>query len=225
MRTIKILDSFIKDRKFEEDLNMKSLYYPYTFPEDIVSNYVSEINCMEIQSILDYINGLSDLFISVRDVFQFSNIDNATYRLCEKLKVNNPGLTFIEGGRLLLDDGKERKDTAYIKYGENHLKTACDLGLVFELTGEYFLSCLGFIINDLNDIEKEKLLVRLVLRTKLIERLYKAAKNGEVNMRQFLYMISDSTYVRRKVSIKTILNILRNSKEYDFSEFLNKITF
>ena len=42
-------------------------------------------------------------------------------------------------------------------------------------------------------------------------------------MREFMYMLSDSTYVRRKSNVKKIINILKLSEEYDFNTFVDKI--
>ena len=108
---------------------------------------------------------------------------------------------------------------------ENHLKTAESLGLLYELTHVYFLSCIGYVTDLLNDNQREKLLLRLVLRNKLVRALYLASKNGTVNLRQFFYMLSDSTYTRRRSNVRSILSILEKNKEFDFSQFISAISF
>lgn len=40
---------------------------------------------------------------------------------------------------------------AYSKYGENHAKTAMELGLVQRNSGYYFLTALGEAYNDLSE--------------------------------------------------------------------------
>ena len=162
--------------------------------------------------------------IKSSDVFQFSNFDDATKFFCEKMEaIDNPGLSHLEVGKLLLDDGKERTDAAYIKYGENHSKLAKELGLGFEVCNTYYLSGIGYIYNELSDKSQKALLDRLILRSTLIKRMLQACENGNVDLRQFLYMLADSTYVRRKSNIKRVLTCLSESDEYDFHGFINNI--
>lgn len=217
---------FRKD--FEKQINIKMLRYDYEFPCEKILDYVNMINSINISEILNYIS--SDIFISESiessDIFQFSNLDDAIIKICEIFKAaNDPGLRYFEIGNLLLNDGLERKKGAFIKYGENHAKTAELLSLLHNINNTYFLSCIGYIFCDLDKEQQTKLLTRLVLRNKLIIRLLRASKNGKVNVREFLYMISDSTYIRRRSNIKSILNLLTRSDEYDFSNFINNLRF
>lgn len=221
-----ILDAFYS-RTYESSINNKMLYYSYVLPLEELEAYVRQILCVPIEQLVKRdIASETVEAITPKDVFQFSTLEAGTDYICQALSdAGNPGVTFIEAGKLLLDDGKPRKDTAYIKYGENHLKTAELLGLLFELTHTYFLSCVGVEYLRLNDEDRRKLLVRLFLRNKFIARLIKATATGNVNARQFLYMLSDATYTRRKSNIKRILRYLQEAGEYDFSEIASKIFF
>lgn len=212
-------------RKYEDKINRNSLYYSYDFPVHEIRIYVEEILSEPIDRYIKFVKGMVKREqITSKDVFQFSNIDDATINICKKVKDhNNPGMKYIDVGKILLDDGKMREDGAYTKYGENHIKTAEALGLFFELSRTYFLSCIGYIYCDLTDDEKDKLITRLLLRNRLITRLINASENGNVNVREFLFMLSDSTYTRRKSNVKTILSILADSEEYDFSKYINNI--
>lgn len=211
--------------KYEEKINKKSLYYSYDFPEQEVIGYVEKIISEPIDRYIAYIKGVKEREqIAAKDVFQFSNIENATVVICEKVKAhNNLGMKYIDIGKILLDDGEVRKDGAYTKYGENHVKTAEAIGLFFELSRTYFLSCLGYVYCDLSNEDRDKLLTRLLLRNRLIIRLMQASENGNINAREFFYMLSDSTYLRRRSNVKAVLNILKSSEEYDFKGFVNKI--
>lgn len=211
--------------KYEKRINKNSLYYSYNFPEQEVRAYVEEIIAEPIDRYIAYIKALKEREqITSKDVFQFSNLSDATIVICEKIKAhNNPGVRYIDVGKILLDDGKIRKDGAYTKYGENHVKTAEAMGLFFELSRTYFLSCLGYVYCDLSNDDRQKLLTRLLLRNRLIVRMMQASENGNVNVREFLYMLSDSTYLRRKSNVKEVLNILDSSDEYDFTNFIEKI--
>lgn len=219
-----IVEEFF-DRKFEDKINKDILYY--TFPQDKVEMYVESIISEPLDCYLAYIKSIQKKeMIKSEDVFQFSSIDDATDSFCEKVKsINNPGLTYLEVGKLLQDDGKERKDAAYVKYGENHSKFAKELGLAFELCNTYYLSGVGYIYSELSKEDKEKLLLRLILRSILIKRLYQASQNGTVNLREFLYMLADSTYVRRRSNIKKVVDYLSDTNELDLIVFIESIRY
>lgn len=215
------------EKTYENEINKKMLFYSYIFPTEDVLRYTHDVINIPVSQLLEVVLSMhKEEQIAPKDVFQFSNLEDATFRVCQVIKeINNPGVNTLEAGNLLLDDDKKRKKTAIVKYGENHVKTAEAFGLLYELTHVYFLSCLGCIQDLLSKEEKKKLLLRLVLRNKLIRNMYVASFNGEVHMRQFLYMLSDSTYVRRRSNIRSILNVLEESDEYNFSEFLSRISF
>ena len=206
-----IVEKFFS-KQYEEKINKDILFY--NFPQEEVRGYVEQVIAEPLPRFLAYMDKLSErVKIESGDIFQFSDLDDGTTVFCEKMsRTDNPGMKFIDIGRLLLDDGKDRKDGALVKYGENHAKTAEMLGLSFELCKTYYLSGIGYIYVELSKEQQDRFLTRLVLRNKLITRLYQATKNGNVNMREFMYMLSDSTYVRRKSNVKKIINL-------DYSRF------
>lgn len=210
---------------FEKTINKKMMYYDYTFPIDEVCKYVHELNSLRCSEIVENILSSSESeYITSADIFQFSNFNDCTLKICSTLKANeNPGVKALDMGKLLLDDGKSRKEGAYTKYGENHLKAATLLGLMWKYYDTYYLTCLGYVYDTLNELEQNRLLTRLILRNNLVKRIIRATYKGNLNMRQFCYMLSDSTYVRRRSNIKSILLYLKNSDEYDFSTMFDKI--
>ena len=221
-----ILDAFYR-RTYESNINNKMLHYDYTFPTEDVKDYVRQILCIPIDRLVQHdIESETTDVITPKDVFQFSSLEAATNHICRILNdAGNPGVTYLQAGKLLLDDGKPRNDIAYKKYGENHLKTAEALGLLYELTHTYFVSCVGIIYLELNDEDRKKLEVRLLLRNKLIARIIKAASAAKIDARQFFYMLSDATYARRRSNIKCILRCMQESTEYDFSRIIDNIYF
>lgn len=221
-----ILDVFYR-RTYEFDINNKMLHYDYTFPTGEVMDYVQQILCLPIDRLVQHdIESETADAITPKDVFQFSSLENATDNICRILNdIGNPGVTYLQAGKLLLNDGKSRNDIAYKKYGENHLKTAEALGLLYELAHTYFVSCIGTIYLILNDEDRKRLNIRLLLRNKFIARLVKATSTATVNARQFLYMLSDTTYTRRKSNVKYILQYMQESTEYDFSQMTSRICF
>ena len=220
-----VLRNFISG-KWENSINEDSMYYSYVFPTDDVIEYIRSVNNILISEIIDAVTQHDGFMIYPRDVFQFSSLDNCTYRLCDILnKCNNPGISYLEAGMKLLNDGSERTKGAYTKYGENHLKTSELLGLTFSIANTYFLSSIGMVYCELDEVDRKKILTRTVLRSRLISRMMKAGMKGKVNMRQFLSMLSDSTYNRRRSNIKSILKILEDSEEYNFFEITERFIF
>jgi hypothetical protein len=201
------------------------LNYDFIFPVRQVEEYVGELNSTPIVDYLLYIEKNSTVCsLSSRDIFQFSNIEDSTRNLCKLVKAeNDPGLKHVAVGKILLNDGKPRNDAAYTKYGENHAKFAEDLGIMHSLGSIFFLSCLGQILNDLDDVSLKKLLTRLILRLRLVQKLYLDSLKGKVNLRECLSVLSETTFIRRSSNIKTVLKLLAKSTEYDFHDFVKKI--
>ncbi len=212
-------------RKNERGINQRMLEYSYVFPTEEVLQYVQLVNAISIDSFLySIMENKFNFQITAKDVFQFSNIHSATIKICKALKTeNNPGVNFYQAGKLLLKNEPEKKKAAYIKYGENQLKTAELLGLIFEIEHTYFLSCLGNVLDLLDEKEQNKLILRCLLRSKLIIKLFSATCNGQVDLRQFLYMLSESTYKRRVSNLLHLFQIMNDFGEYDFSPYFSKI--
>ena len=224
MKTEDLIQSFFT-KGYEQSVNQKMLQYSYVFPSDEVLHYVASLNEIPVEFFLQTSFKFGDnVQITSKDVFQFSNFTSATVKICEAIKMaNNPGVSLYDAGRLLLQDGVSRNKTAYIKYGENQLKTAEIMGLLFEMAHTYFLSCIGYVINDLDMEARHRLLLRCLLRSKLLSKLLSATHNGNVDLRQFLYMLSDSTYSRRITNLLHLFQIMNDFGEFDFSPYFSKL--
>lgn len=212
---------------YEKSINEKMLYYDYAFPEQEVISYIRGIIATDCSLFVNFsLQTLITENLNAAHVFQFSNVDDGTYRLCNILKsIEDPGVNYLQAGKLLLSDGKERLVAAYRKYGENHTKTAASLGLLHELDKIYFLTCLGKTADLLSEEERAKLMVRLILRNTLVIKILQTAKKRRFSLRNLLCFLSDSTYKRRKSNICTIIKKLQKSDEFDFSPFLENIEF
>ena len=210
------------DKEFEHKINNNILFYE--FNHDEVKEYVYKILNEPICKYVEYINSRNmEYKLSSKQIFQFSNVDDFTYNFCSKIiKIDNPGLACKEVGIVLSDD-KNKSDGAYVKYGENHAKMARELGLAFELYKTYYVSGIGYIYMELSKEDRYRLLVRMIIRTDLIQ--YLVTNNGKVNLREKLNFLSDSTYLRRCSSLKRVLFMLKDSKEYDFGEMISNIKY
>lgn len=213
---------------FENEINEKMMYRKYAFEYDKVKDYVNMLLSISQKEYIDYIVDNYDVsFLTYSNIVQFSNFENGTCRFCRIVKqAGNEGYKSIQLGKMLLDDGKDRKKGALVKYGENHANLAVELGLAHEMSNTYFLTCLGFIINDLSDNEKDELLFRLILRTKFFRRiLYRVYTDGEACYREEASILKESTLIRRKSNFKTEVKYLIEHSNDDVKHWFLKIKF
>lgn len=226
MNYAEVLSTYFS-RKKEDEFNNKMIQHGYQSVEDDVNEYIDTICSVPIKSIVEYIetDGV-DYIITSKDVYQFSNFSNATEGICSILLENNTGLTYKELGEKLQNDGKSRTDGAKTKYGENHFKVAEDFGLGFHVQAhDCWLSSLGYAYLQLDSEKKSRLITRLILRSKLITRLYRESKKGSVQLEILLYDLAKTTYNRRKSNVRRVIKELQKTKEYDFVYFADSIIY
>lgn len=188
-------------RSFEKAFNEKMLYRNYVFDSISAAQYLTDLLSAPYSNFISYmIDNYNVSYLSPEDVLQYSSFDDATTNICAAIKKHNDeGFKALEIGKFLEDDGKERKDTAYIKYGENHAKTAESLGLVFNLSNVYFLSCIGYSLDTLSDKERRELLARLIIRNRLVQRLiYRSLSEKQSSFMKETDFLTESTANRRK---------------------------
>lgn len=213
-------------KEFENIINIELLENDYEFPTEKVLEYVRSIIEIDIRS---YFNWLDDNFsttmIDVQDAVQYSSFEDVVYNVSKKIIIaGDSGLSYLQIGKILQDDGKVRKDGAYTKYGENHAKTASYLGYLFSLKKTYYVSSIGYIIDELSLKEQGKLYARLFIRTNLFKTVYYLTKSGEVNLRKVFDMLSEKTYIRRRSNIKMLFQKLVEV-EPECAEIINKIIY
>ncbi len=217
-------EDFVRWR-YELCINQTMLSIGYILPIEDVRHYVYAVLNISLNNIIEFLIHDDNLGINSGDIFQFSSVADFTWRLCEKLiKAGDPVLTSEKLGELLLGNNPRRNIVAYRKYGENHGKMAACLGLVQVVERSYLLSALGCVFPTFSIAERERLIVRLLLRTPLISCLLRS-KDQKINLRNVLCVLSDSTYLRRSSNIRSMLTLLSNSKEYNFKSFIDRICF
>ena len=194
----------------------------------VACSYLNELIAIPIDKFVEYIfERFTREPIVAADVFQFSSLEDATFTICSKIKnANNPGLTFLEIGKLLLDDDVTRKTGAYTKYGENHIKAAELLGLAYKGENKlYYLSFVGMLINEFSEKKRNQLVTRLILKNKLVIQMLLFSAKGSYELETFLYDLSESTYQRRRSNIKAVVSLLESSDEYDFKSLTQNIKY
>ncbi len=222
-----ILDDFFS-LKTEKAINDNLLYYSYVLDRGAVAKYISDLISIPISDYVDYLIAHYNVtYLESKDVFQFSCIADFTTNICKKIKeAGDKGFEFLEIGRLLENDGILRKNGAYLKYGENHSKSAAEIGLLFSLSCKYFLSCIGYVFNEMGEKEQADILTRLFLRNKLIKRLiYKWKTTGSASYSYETGFLSESTQTRRRCNVKKIVEYLKENSEHFFDNFAENCHF
>lgn len=220
-----LLSTFF-NKSYEIDINNKLQELSYILPKEDVLEYVRNIIKIDIKEFLSWIDEHKFFTIDSTDMPQLSDFNAAFYNVVYKLlNAGDNGYRYVDIGILLQNDGVQRNDMANRKYGENHAKASEYLGYLYSLHYHYYVSCIGYVLENLNKEEKEKLYNRLLIRTNLFKAVYLFSKNNVVNFRKLFDVLSDKTYKRRLAGTKLILTSLNSNKEYDFDLILNKIEY
>ena len=206
------METIVKDffqKSYEDAINEHLFSRSFNLNKDELFDYVNRV--VEVK-LLEYCNYVIDYchidYLTFQDVVQFSSLDDATTGICQVLTRAHDGLHNLEVGQALLDDGTVRKEGAYRKYGENHAKTAIELGLVLENSGCYFLTCLGEIYNDLENSVQNELLRRTILRNRFFQKILIKSQLGPVSIENEMSFFSQSTIIRRLPNVRKLYNIM-----------------
>jgi hypothetical protein len=215
---------FNRSKEIEENIKFAGSNSSYDSAE--LQEYVYTLLKIPYKSFLDHVRTNEyDICLLSSDVPQFSSIESATSKICTILKLQriDQGYSFTELGKLLLD-GKTRSEYALKKYGENHVKTAVDLGLCRKEGNKYYLSALGYLYADLSEECKHKLLSRLALRHKLVFRvIHKILNNQFVYITDEIAFLAKSTIERRRGNCLLLCKLISLNQEIDTTGIIEKI--
>ena len=219
--------SLFYSKSYENEINELMLDKTYSFEQAEIVRYARQLIDIPVEEYIKWLdNSFSGLSISYEDAVQYSKLDDATDNIVRyMIDAGDMGYTHVEIGKLLQNDGVERTSGTDTKYGENHAKTAKYLGYLYSLNRYYYVSCLGYAYLELTEEERDLLNARLFLRTPLFRMVYLLSKSGNVSIKKLFDFLSDSTYKRRKNNIKTLFDMLKADKNYNWAEFFNKIFF
>ncbi len=194
-------------RSFEKSIDYYMLSDKnYAVPKQKVKEYIENVLTIPYKEFINYVN---DNKGSIEDdqLTQSSNFAACSSEMCNVIVSNgNPGLRFIDIGQQFPQYVKQKNDAAYRKYGENQVKTSAQLGLTFEYYGYWYLSCVGYVYNELNHQQQEALLARTILRTPLYQDMVLKLLCGDVDLTDYMKQIAPSTQGRRAGSIIKLLD-------------------
>ena len=179
----------------------------FLIPKNKIHEYVENVLSIPYIEYIDYIrNNIGS--ISDDQLTQSSSFSACTTDMCRAIEwQGNLGMHFVEIGQLFPQYVKVKNDAAYRKYGENQIKTSTQLGLTFEYYGCWYLTCVGYIYNELDAQQHRSLLARTILRTPLYQHILTNILERDVDLTDYMQSLSDSTKGRRSGSILRMINI------------------
>lgn len=198
-------------RSFEKSVDYYMLSDKnYKVPKQKVIEYVSKVIAIPYYEFIKYVKENKG-FIDDDQLTQSSNFAACSSEMCQMIESQgNLGMRFVDIGQLFPQYIKQKNEAAYRKYGENQVKTSAQLGLTFEYYDYWYLTCVGYVYNELNLQQQEALLARTVLRIPLYQDLLLRLFKGDVYLTEYMQQLAPSTKGRRAGSILRLLELCLN---------------
>lgn len=194
-------------RSFEKSVDYYMLADKnYVVPRQKMHEYIDRVLSISYSEFIDYIKANKGI-IDDDQLTQSSNFAACSTEMCAALELKgNPGMRFVDIGQLFPQYIKQQNETAFRKYGENQIKTSTQLGLTFEYYDYWYLTCVGYVYNELTLQQQEALLARTILRIPLYQDLVLRLLKGDVFLTDYMKHIASSTQGRRAGSIMRLLD-------------------
>lgn len=169
---------------------------------------------VECEKIIRVIQKIGIAFeISHGDVPQFSSLDDCVYKVPFLVKdCGIDELTYTQLGFMLRT--KPRKEGADMKYGENHSKTAAQMGLCSIKDARIFPSYLGVAFCNLDREMQMKLMPKLVLFIPYIFNQF-ATNAKYADIIDSVSFLSKSTQKRRLTNIWSLISQVNKILPYE----------
>ena len=198
-------------RSFEKNVDFYMLSDKnYMVPKQKVIGYIDRALDIPYYMFIEYIREHEGI-VKDDQLTQSSNFASCSSMMCQVIESQgNPGMKFIDIGRLFPQHIKHKNEVAFRKYGENQVKTSAQLGLTFEYYDYWYLTCIGYVYNDLEQIQQEALLARTVLRVPLYQDLLLRLLKDDVFITDYMKQLAPSTQGRRAGSIIRLLDFCLN---------------
>lgn len=203
----KYISQFIS-RSFEKSVdNCLLLDKNYVIPKNKLNNYINKVLDIPYIEYIHYIEKNTGV-VEENQLTQSSKFTACTSEMCEAIiNKGNPGMKFVDIGQLFSHYIKQNNDMAFRKYGENQVKTSMQLGLTFEYYDFWYLTCVGYIYNELDKNCQKSLLARTLLRIPLYQNLLLQLLKRDVFLAEFMKNLAPSTQGRRAGSIIRLLKL------------------
>ena len=151
--------------------------------------------------------------ITKADPSQFSDFKDAYYSV--PFLLANCGKTDVDYNQMgYMLRSEKRKEVADKKYGENHMKTAAQLGLCRFAKCRANANALGSNFVKLNERDMKAVLPKLCLYIPYIQNYFMAGATDEVR-EEILSILSKTTQTRRRPNVNLIIETVKDSIEYE----------
>lgn len=193
-------------RSLEEDVdNLMLSDKNFVVPKNKIHEYIKRALSIPYQDYIEYIRK-NHGYITDDQLTQSSSFAACTSEMCKAIEwQGNPGMKYVDIGQLFPQYIKQRNEAAFRKYGENQVKTSAQLGLTFEYYDFWYLTCVGYVYNELDERQQKKLLARTILRTPLYQDILLRLLEENVDMSDYMINLAPSTQGRRSGSIIRLL--------------------
>lgn len=192
-----------------------------------MEEYVYQLMSYSLEEYLSYlVDHPNQAEITSRDITQLSNIDDCTTNMCRiMLEYNNQGLSLTKiATNLHSDDNYKDNTVALTKYGENQVKTACQMGLTVFNNDLWFLTGVGYVINNLPEKVRTKYFAINLLRDPFYSKIILSLYEKDTNLRDFMSILSESTQKRRSSSCQKVLAFYMKQCQIE-NISINNLTF
>lgn len=196
------------ERSFEKSVDYYMLSdKKYVVPKQKIRDYIDKVLAIPYYEFINYAKENKGI-IEDDQLTQSSNFAACSSEMCQVIESQgNLGMRFVDIGQQFPQYIKQQNEVAYRKYGENQVKTAAQLGLTFEYYDYWYLTCVGYVYNELAPQQQEALLARTVLRIPLYQDLLLRLLKGDVFLNDYMQQLAPSTKGRRAGSIMRLLDL------------------
>lgn len=172
---------------------------------------LKKYKCRDILKIIE--DEFAPFDVDKKDISQFSDFKDAY--LTVPLKLQNCGITDVDYQQMgYMLRSERRKDVADKKYGENHIKTAAQLGLCRFEKCKANANALGSRFIKLSESDRRNILPKLCLYIPYIQNYFIAGATDKVRD-EILSVLSKTTQIRRRSNVNMIIQIIKESIEYE----------
>lgn len=185
------------------EILLETFYSGKTVEDNYTKILLTYLEKFSIEDILFEIEQYPEVTepIKSKNISQFSDIKEIDY-VVQIVSDSEEEINYQYVGYML---NKNASEGAQIKYGENHLKMAIQMGLVTEKP--YKVSELGKEYLALPEEERNKIKPKLYMRVPLIQKLLLESKEEKIDaMEEMRTYLSEKTAIRRRSNIKTLLS-------------------
>ena len=196
-------------KRFENESTNILLEKPAYFSATMMEDYVYQLMSYSLENYISYLaEHPNKTEITSRDITQLSNIDDCTTNMCRiMLENDNHGLSLTDiATKLHGDDNFKDNAVALTKYGENQVKTACQMGLTVFKNDLWYLTGIGYVMNNLSEKVQAKYYAINLLRDSFYSKIILSLHKKDTNLRDYMSILSESTQKRRSSRCQKVLS-------------------